>query len=489
MRAALVLGWLSAVAWLVVCEAYPHLFAGTVRGYRALLGDVVVRDDWMRILVFGNPAGYSHTSIESGGNNPGEFTSIRNEMRMQLNIMGRPQDLDADMTVNLDAWQQLHSFSFRLNTGQVLTTIQGSRLQGTRFALHISSPSGTQRVQVDIPDDAILSAAAEELAVRGLRPGQSTTLTTFDPAALSVIPVRIEALRQETLNILGTNISTTVLASSLSGLRTLMWVDEHGRTLRADTGMGWTLEVCTAAEAFAAFRSGRQTPQGDMLERLSVACQPPLHLAGPAHRLKLRLTGVPMTAEELGTSRQQAVLVASNAVLLLSIGSVPPVTHVAPPAEKYLAATLAIQSADPEIVAMAHTIVQGHSTPLAQVAAIQEWVFSNLRKEIVVTLPNARDVLRSRQGKCTEHALLAVALARAAGIPAVVKVGLVWHEGAFYYHAWPAFFVGDWIETDPTLGQSFVDASHLALAEGELADQARIVKYMGRLRIEVLEAE
>ena len=477
------------VWWLVVREAYPHLFAGTVRGYRALLGDVVVRDDWMRILGFGKPAGYSHTSIESGGNDPGEFTAVHDELRLQLNIMGRSQDLDADLTVNLDAWQQLRSFTFRLSTGRAVTTVLGHRQQGTRFALRVSSPSGTQKVQVEIPDDAILSAAAEELAVRGLRPGQSTRLMTFDPAALSVVPVRVEALRREVLNIRGTNLATTVLASTLSGLRTLLWVDAQGRTVRADTGMGWILEACSATEAYAALRSGRQTPQEDMLQRLSVTCQPPLRLAGPARRLKLRLSGVAMSPTELATPRQQAVPAAGGAILLTSICSGPPSTNAPPPAAKYLAATLAIQSGDPEIVAAARNIVQGRATPLAQVAAIHDWVFTNLRKEMVVTLPNARDVLRSRQGKCTEHALLSVALARAVGIPAVVKVGLVWHAGAFYYHAWPAFFAGDWVETDPTLGQPFADASHLALAEGELADQAGILKFMGRLRIEVQEAE
>lgn len=489
LRAALVALWLGMVGWLVMREAYPHLFTGAVHGYRALLGDVVVRDDWMRILVFGKPAGYSHTAVESGGNDPGEFTTVRNELRMQLNIMERPQILDADMAVNLDAWQQLRSFTFRLSTGQAVTTITGRREKGTRFAVRIRSPSGSQQSHVDIPDDAILSSAAEELAVRGLRPGQTTRLTTFDPASMSVIPVRVEALRRETLAIDGTNVQTTVLASMLSGLRTLLWVDAQGRTVRADTGMGWTMEACAPAEAYAAFRAGRQLPQDDMLERLSVSCHPPLHLATPARRLKLRLSGVIMTPSELITTRQQAVPAGEGSILLTSVCSAPPTTNRPPPPSRFLASTLAIQADDPEIVAAARKIVQGRGTPLAQAAAIHDWVFTNLKKQLVVTLPNARDVLHSRQGKCTEHALLSVALARAVGIPAVVKVGLVWHEGAFYYHAWPAFFVGNWIETDPTLGQPFVDASHLALAEGELADQAGILKFMGRLRIEVLEAE
>jgi hypothetical protein len=490
LRAAIVLLWLGMAAWLISREAYPQLFTGAVRGYRALLGDVVVRDDWMRILVFGRPAGYTHASVESGGNDPNAFTTVRNELRLQLNIMGRPQDLDADMAVNLDPWQQLRSFTFRLGTGPAThTTVIGRRLQGTRFALQITSPSGTRRTQIDIPDDAVLSAAAEELAVRGLRPGQSTRLTTFDPAALATVAVRVEALRCETVNVHGTNVEATVLASSLAGMRTLLWVDKDGRTLRADTGMGWTLESCTADEAYAALRAGRQSPQVDMLERLAVTCHPPLNLAHPARRLRLRLSGVTMDPAEFCTPRQEARAGGDGTIELVSRAASEPATNAPPPDPRFRASTTAIQADDPEIVSAARTIIQGRATPRAQVAAIHEWVFTNLRKEVVVMLPDARAVLRQRQGKCTEHALLAVALARAAGIPAVVKVGLVWHEGAFYYHAWPAFFVGGWIETDPTLGQPLVDASHLALAEGELVEQAAILKFMGRLHIKLLEAE
>ena len=106
-----------------------------------------------------------------------------------------------------------------------------------------------------------------------------------------------------------------------------------------------------------------------------------------------------------------------------------------------------------------------------------------------MSLPSALDVLRTLRGDCNEHTVLAVALARAAGITAAMKAGLVWHKDAFYYHAWPAFYAGGWFETDPTLDQPFADATHLALVEGDVADQIAILKFIGRLQIELLEAE
>ena len=39
------------------------------------------------------------------------------------------------------------------------------------------------------------------------------------------------------------------------------------------------------------------------------------------------------------------------------------------------------------------------------------------------------------------------------------------------------------------LGQPFADASHLAFVEGDIADQIAILKLIGRLRMELLEAE
>jgi hypothetical protein len=100
-------------------------------------------------------------------------------------------------------------------------------------------------------------------------------------------------------------------------------------------------------------------------------------------------------------------------------------------------------------------------------------------------------VLLRREGDCNEHTYLAVALARAVGIPARITVGIVCHEGAFYYHAWPAFHVGaaGWLETDPTFGQDRVDATHIALLQGELQSQAELTRVFGRLRVEVVEVE
>ena len=90
-------------------------------------------------------------------------------------------------------------------------------------------------------------------------------------------------------------------------------------------------------------------------------------------------------------------------------------------------------------------------------------------------------MLRTRVGDCNEHTALYVAMARAAGIPARIAVGLVYVHGAFYYHAWPEVYLrrgrggGLWLPVDPTFNQFPADATHLRLARGGLDRQAAIL--------------
>ena len=77
-------------------------------------------------------------------------------------------------------------------------------------------------------------------------------------------------------------------------------------------------------------------------------------------------------------------------------------------------------------------------------------------------------------------------LNRAAGLPARPVAGLVDLGGRFYYHAWPEVYLGDWIAVDPTLDQFPADAGHLRFVAGGLARQVELIRFIGRLKLEVL---
>src|SRR6185503_11519396 len=158
----------------------------------------------------------------------------------------------------------------------------------------------------------------------------------------------------------------------------------------------------------------------------------------------------------------------------------------------YLRAETFLESDAAEIVDEAERATAGIKGVRERAQRLVQHVNTLVEKKPTVSLPSALEVLRTRVGDCNEHTALFVALARAAGIPARVAVGLVSLGGAFYYHAWAEVYVADgehrglWIPADPTLGQFPADPTHVRLARGGFENQARILPLVGQTRITVL---
>jgi transglutaminase-like putative cysteine protease len=269
----------------------------------------------------------------------------------------------------------------------------------------------------------------------------------------------------------------------------LSWMGPEGDILRQDTPFGWTMEACTVEDALEAIELAEGAE--DILKGMAVRVEGTVRDPRACDGLRLALRGVAFEEGELESNRQRVIRREGDETVL-EVTAARPAEGSADPAAagpdpSQLAPAVGVQSDHPDIVAQAAAITDGYGEPVAKARAILDWVYAHVEKKMTVSLPSALDVLRRREGDCNEHTVLFVALARAAGIPATTKVGLAYHEGAFYYHAWPAVHVGAWLEMDPTWGQTTVDATHIALAEGELADQLQMVRVMGQLEIEVLD--
>jgi transglutaminase-like putative cysteine protease len=109
-------------------------------------------------------------------------------------------------------------------------------------------------------------------------------------------------------------------------------------------------------------------------------------------------------------------------------------------------------------------------------------------------------VTASRQGDCSEFAVLTAALCRAVGIPSQVVAGIAYvkdfegHEG-FGGHAWAqAYIAGKWVGLDAAFKSGHrggYDAGHIALAvgNGEPADFFNVASTLGRFKIEKLTVQ
>jgi transglutaminase-like putative cysteine protease len=146
-----------------------------------------------------------------------------------------------------------------------------------------------------------------------------------------------------------------------------------------------------------------------------------------------------------------------------------------------------VESDDVGIVSRAKAIVGNATSSEEKVRRVLAWVTENVEREPSLTIPSARDVLRTRRGDCNEHAVLVAALVRAAGVPARVVAGIAYANDGFYYHAWNEVWLDRWVSVDAVFDQMPADATHVKLIEGGPEKHARIAEVVGRLALVRLE--
>lgn len=213
--------------------------------------------------------------------------------------------------------------------------------------------------------------------------------------------------------------------------------------------------------------------------------------------LRLRLAG-PLKEEHLFNNERQSLAAVGDHFEFsgrqISLDGFKPaqVPVETPEVQEWIEATVLVQSDHEELRTKAREIVGDEKDTLAISNKLCRWVNENVRTTFSAQLTNALDVLHNLEGDCTEHSILFIGLARAAGLPAREVAGVVYVEGAnpgFYFHQWATVWVGKWIDVDPTFDQPLADVTHIKLAEGDLFEQTKLTPIIGNLRIEVLGEE
>ena len=144
-----------------------------------------------------------------------------------------------------------------------------------------------------------------------------------------------------------------------------------------------------------------------------------------------------------------------------------------------------IESDDPAIARRAVRIAGDERDPTAVARRIVAWVHDSLRAEAASVPTTAAGALARRTGDAREFALLAAAMARAAGIPAHPVSGLLQHNGRFYLHSWTEVYLGRWVPVDAMLNQVPADASHLSFVSGVPDAGPDLARIISRLPVTV----
>jgi hypothetical protein len=155
-----------------------------------------------------------------------------------------------------------------------------------------------------------------------------------------------------------------------------------------------------------------------------------------------------------------------------------------------------LQSDHKEIIKLAGRAVGRTKDASEAIRKIEAFVAGYIENtSLSVGYASAAEVAASRQGDCSEFAVLTAAMCRAVGIPAQMVVGIAYvedfagHQG-FGGHAWnQAYIGGKWVGLDAAFkgtGRGGYDAGHIALAagSGEPADFLNMASTLGQFKID-----
>ncbi len=450
---------------------------------------------WRGIYYKGEKIGFSVSQVDAKD----DGFELQEDGRLQMTLFGAVAPVRIRTAARVDRAFVLQSFDFLLDPGTGPTTVSGV-LEGRRLTLSVTTAGGTTTETREVSEPPVLSVSlGRRLAGAGLVAGARHQWALFDPAIMRNAPVTLVVGPREVVSVNGVGMPAFRVDMEFAGLHTRSWVTDTGEVVKEESPMG-LMTVREDAQRAPVMSVGWNA-RTDLLEAAAVVPVMKQHIAEPrdVRRLRVRLDGANLTGalvDDKARSDLQGVgqTVEGNIVELRDPQSLR-AGPADPDAPGYLSPEPFIESDDPAIVAEAEAAVRGITGGRARAERLTRHVNAMLEKKPTVSLPSARDVLRTRIGDCNEHTALYVALARAVGIPARVAVGLTFVRGAFYYHAWPEVYLdegagrGYWLPVDPTLNQFPADATHLRLARGGLDRQAAILPLIGRMKMEVLDLE
>jgi transglutaminase-like putative cysteine protease len=489
-------GWLASVG-LVVLEGRGSLAGGARNPARSLGATLEAKEQWFDLSYQGQKIGFSHAMLVPEERNGMPGVGVIDQGQLTFTLLGAPQRLHVSARAFIDADWRLQEFDASLQAPAYHLQWVGRRL-GEKLVMTVRTPeSSITKALSDPTGGTFVTGLSSWAAFLRLRVGQSGRVWLLNPMALTPEPLYFTVRRMEPLD----GREALVIETDVAGLSTTSWVTPDGEVLRETSPLGWELRRVSREEALTGQPDAASAP--DLLSAMSVPID--RRLDEPARIATLTLLVEGVEGEELALARPwQRVLPPERlaeyarsapsgpwCLVQLEAPKVPETSGgqaAGPPAvERWRRPSLFVQSDDPRIVAKAAEIVGSRADPWEQAVALNRWVFSTLTKRLSVGLPSAVDVLLTLAGDCHEHTVLFTALARSLALPTRMVAGLVYWQDRLYYHAWPEVWIGQWIPTDPTLGQPVADATHLGLLEAENEQLIALSQFLGKLRVQVVE--
>ncbi|MHC4483067.1 MAG: transglutaminase-like domain-containing protein [Planctomycetota bacterium] len=357
------------------------------------------------------------------------------------------------------------------------------------------------------PSGAVMAEGLRLLTLKkGVKEGLEYTAKVFSPSIMQALDGQVHIGSKRSVDLLGRvvvlrEMVTTVNMPGAGEIISTSYVDEDLKVQKSIMPMaGIQVEMIACTKEFALGKND----VFEVIDMMFLASPAPLGNLSSVKSITYHLSPTKETANlTIPSNDNQSVRHLENGNIILTVKPV-----AAPAGARFpykgkdktlleaMKPTRYLQSDHKEIIALARRAVGGTKDAAEAAKKIEAFVAKYIEnKSLSVGYATAVEVAASRQGDCSEHAVLAAAMCRAVGIPAQMVVGVAYVDDfagrqGFGGHAWvQAYIGGKWVGLDAAFkgtGRGGYDAGHITLAagSGEPADFFNIVTTLGNFKID-----
>ncbi len=480
----------------------------TVRG-PACLGDTPKPADetWDALYLGTDKIGYNHTVVRKIEENGRDLLQVAVETVTSMKRFGTTIEL----RMNYQSIETPEGNLLRIDNRTKLSAVEQrthGELKGNKMLLTLETPG--KQITQEIPwDDEVLGQNAQDMVLRKhpVKPGESHDFRAFMPDLNQVVRTTLEGETPEEINLMdGTQrtlqrVRVRLDLPGFTNLKSFAWVDPSGETLKTYTDMLGGMATYRVTKEMALAKAGPISKDfgRSTLIKSDKTIPRPYDTTEVVYRIELK-------GEDAGDvfprDDRQSLAKDEHGAWRLTIRSLEPKADAdrapAHAGNEFLRANNYLQIDDPKVIAEAKEAVGDATDTWDKARRIEKWVFEHMtEKNFTVGFATAAEVARNLEGDCTEHGVLLAALARVAGIPSRVAMGLVYanmkDQAIFGYHMWAEVNIdGQWIPLDGTLGRGHASPTHIKLGDSSLEGVDAMVTFLpvarvlDRLKIEIV---
>lgn len=470
----------------------------------------IQNQEWFCLFLGGTRAGHAQITrsvIDAGGE---KLTRTETIQEMALGRMGHLLTVRSRSVVDEDALGNVRSFRTESSTGGQ-TMVSEGQVQGDQLILQTRG----KKQQGPFPQGALGPAALEALTLqKGLTAGTRFQTQIFLPeypfqpvdATVHVVGLEKKKWWDTSVELIRQDLEYSILP----GMPVRAWTEPTGRVLIMEIQMPLvgSLEMVASTREVAL----QKVEPAEMFASTLIVPNQAIPRLEKLQSLKLRLAtrdGSPLGVPEVPG---QMILENHREAIVLQLNRVakPAQPFTSPPTPRdewkaFLSPSPFIDSDHPAVERLAVSIRDPSADAITLAGKIQEKVYRAIKKKnLGIGFATAGETAESLEGDCTEHAVLAAAIARALGYPSRVVSGIVYVDsgelgssgegkGIFGFHMWTEIMVAPdiWFPIDAALNRT--DPSRIALDHSpldqpspDLEASIRILRLIGNLDITVL---